>query len=53
MERGLILTFRHLFGDVPKCNAQGKSMKWTDELKYFTEKRLRSIIETYSRAPAR
>lgn len=48
MERGLLLCFRERFGEIPKCNRQGKRMKWRDELKYFTEARLRSIIEKYS-----
>ena len=48
MERGLLLCFRERFGEIPKCNRQGKRMKWRDELKYFTEARLRSIVERYS-----
>jgi hypothetical protein len=48
LERGLILTFRQMFGDPPRCNVQGKRMKWTDELYYFTEARLREIVKRFS-----
>ena len=48
LERGLLLCFRQEYGKVPNCNTQGKRMKWRDERKYFTERRLRSIIEKYS-----
>jgi hypothetical protein len=48
LERGLLLTFREEYGEVPSCNTQGKRMKWRDERKYFTGGRLRSIIEKYS-----
>jgi hypothetical protein len=48
LERGLILTFRQIFGEIPRCNRQGGSMVWTDELNYFTERRLRDIIERFS-----
>lgn len=49
LERGLLLTFKDVFGEPPKCNKVGKGMKWTDELEYFTEARLRSVIEKYSK----
>ena len=48
LERALILTFREKFGEVPKCNQHGKQMKWTDELKYFTTARLRTVVEKFS-----
>ncbi len=48
LERGLILTFRHTFGEIPRCNRQGVHMVWTDELRYFTERRLRDIIQRFS-----
>ncbi|MEP6742338.1 MAG: hypothetical protein ABJB61_07550, partial [bacterium] len=48
LERGLILTFRQQFGAIPNCNLQGKRMKWTDELNYFTERRLRDVIARFS-----
>ncbi len=48
LERGLLLCFREQFGEVPECNTQGRRMKWRDELKYFTERRMRSVIFKYS-----
>lgn len=48
LERGLLLSFRQEYGEIPTCNTQGKRMKWRDERRYFTERRLRSVIEKYS-----
>jgi hypothetical protein len=48
LERGLILTFREMFGDIPHCNSQGSRFRWRDEDWYFTRRRLRSIVEMYS-----
>ena len=48
LERGLLLSFREALGDIPMCNTQGRKFKWTDEDRYFTRRRLRSIIEMYS-----
>ncbi len=48
MERGLLLCFRDVYGEIPTCNTQGKRMEWRDELKYFTRARLRAILERYS-----
>lgn len=48
LERALLLTFREVYGEVPRCNTQGKRMSWHDEHKYFTGGRLRSIVKKYS-----
>lgn len=48
LERGLLLTFKYLYGEIPECNIQGKNIKWTDELKYFSRNRLESVISQYS-----
>ncbi len=48
LERGLLLTFKYLYGGVPKSNIQGKRMKWTDELAYFSRSRLESVVAQYS-----
>jgi hypothetical protein len=48
LERGLLLAFKFTFGEVPTCNSQGKNMKWTDELKYFSRQRLEGVIAQYS-----
>ena len=47
LERGLILTFREIHGEIPSCNSQGSKIKWMDEDWYFTRRRLRSVIEMY------
>lgn len=49
LERALLLTFREMHGGIPRCNRQGKRMKWRDELQYFTMKRLRAVISKYIR----
>lgn len=48
LERGLLIEFREMYGDIAECNKQGNRMKWRDELTYFTKRRLRSIIQEYS-----
>ena len=48
LERGLLITFREIFGKPPLRNKTGQAMRWRDENKYFTHDRLRSVIEKYS-----
>ena len=48
LERALILRFRERFGDPPMSNIIGRKMKWDDELKYFTHKKLDEIIDEHS-----
>jgi len=48
LEVGLILTFKHMYGEPPKCNTKGKNQKWKDELEYFTRNRLETVIKMYS-----
>lgn len=48
LERGLILSFKDLYGEPPKCNVVGKNMRWTDELEFFTKRRLSGVIGQYS-----
>jgi hypothetical protein len=48
LERGLLVTFLHEFGEVPLCNKHGKRMAFTDVLDYFTEQRLKGVIYKYS-----
>jgi len=47
LEVGLILAFKHLYGTVPKCNVVGKNRQWSDELNYFTRKRLETTLKRY------
>lgn len=48
LESALLLTFKHKYGEVPKCNTKGKNMSWADELEYFTKPRLEAVIDQYS-----
>lgn len=48
LERGLILAFKEIYGEPPKCNVVGKNMRWTDELEFFTHRRLTGVISQYS-----
>lgn len=48
LERGLILSFKDIFGDPPELNFHGIKMVWRDEGNYFTKKRLKSVILKYS-----
>lgn len=48
LERGLLITFRELYGEPPRCNKQGLRTQWKDELEYFTQNGLKSVIEKYS-----
>jgi len=45
LERALILMFRATYGAVPICNTQGKNTTWTDEKDYFSETRLKTILD--------
>jgi hypothetical protein len=53
LEVGLIIAFKHLYGQVPRCNAQGKNQKWRDELDYFTRPRLESVLKKYESPTSR
>ena len=48
LETSLILAFKQLYGTPPKCNTKGKKQRWSDELDYFTRKRLDGVIQQYS-----
>lgn len=45
LERALLLVFKEIYGDVPKCNTQGKNITEVDEFRYFRKDRLRGILE--------
>jgi len=45
LERALLIVFLHKYGEIPKCNTQGKKMKERDEFKYFTRSRLDRVLE--------
>ena len=45
LERALICQFVHHFWQPPKCNAQGKNLKWTPKLeRYFNKKGIDAIL---------
>lgn len=48
LERALLVTFRKRFGQVPKCNTQGKRMGSRDVFSYFTRSRVTRVIEELS-----
>lgn len=48
LERGLLLTFRSIFGDVPVTNTQGKKIQEKDEFRYFNRDRLRAMVSSLS-----
>ena len=48
LERSLLIKFREMFGEMPWGNTQGVGLQWDDELEYFSEDRLRGVIEKYS-----
>jgi hypothetical protein len=45
LERGLLLTFRERYGSVPEFNVHGTKMRRLDEFDYFSEARLRRILQ--------
>jgi len=47
LESALLLTFKHWYGDVPIGNIAGKRRSFRDELEYFSESRLRAILNRY------
>jgi hypothetical protein len=48
LESALLLTFKHQYGSVPLGNTRGKNQKWKDELRYFSESRLRAVLRGLS-----
>ena len=45
LERALLLSFRELYGEVPRCNTHGKNIVERDEFRYFARSRLNRILE--------
>ena len=45
LERALIIRFRETYGSPPRGNSQGRKMRWKDELTYFSQRRLDTIIK--------
>lgn len=45
LERAALLTFRELYGQIPRYNSQGSHMTETDEFEYFSRARIRRVLE--------
>lgn len=45
LERALLLPFRTIYGEVPKCNSHGKNMTETDEFDLFAKSGITTILE--------
>jgi hypothetical protein len=48
LEWALLLVFKEMFGEVPKCNTHGKNYRWRDEAMLFAKLRLRTVLEDLS-----
>ena len=48
LERSLLITFREIYGETPKCNEQGKKLDALKKSEHFREPRLKKIILKYS-----
>jgi hypothetical protein len=48
LERALLLEFREIFGEVPRCNTHGKGIAESNEFDLFSRQRVRRVIEDLS-----
>src|SRR5208283_4910309 len=48
LERALLLQFKKMLGEVPRCNVQGKGMRWTNESDFFRLNRQSDVIDDLS-----
>lgn len=44
LERALLLEFRSRFGEVPRCNSQGKGFTESGEFDLFSRERVRKVV---------
>jgi len=44
LERAMLLAFRRQYGDLPKCNTQGKRMKDDKPDPYFRQSRIEKLV---------
>lgn len=47
LESALLHTFRELYGEVPRCNSQGRKRMEGDEFEYFNRSRIRTIVQQF------
>lgn len=45
LERALLLVFKEIYGEVPRCNTHGKNIVETDEFRYFARARIKRILD--------
>jgi len=48
LERALLLSFRDIFGEVPRCNIHGKGYVEGREFEYFARRRINFLIKSLS-----
>lgn len=48
LERALLLGFREIFGEIPRCNTHGKGFVEEKEFEYFAKQRISAIIRSLS-----
>lgn len=49
LERALLIAFTEKYGEIPKCNSQGKHFVWTDrDERLFRWQRLETVIDDLS-----
>jgi hypothetical protein len=48
LERALLIQFKAIYGEVPRCNTHGKNMKPINEFNMFAERGIRNVIEELS-----
>lgn len=48
LERALLIRFKEKYGGIPEANKSGALMKWKDELRYFSQEKIDSVIEKFS-----
>jgi hypothetical protein len=41
----MLLMFREMYGEIPKCNTHGRNIKQVDEFRYFRKEGIRRILE--------
>jgi hypothetical protein len=46
LERALLLGFREIYSEVPRCNIHGKGYVEGDEFEYFSRSRIKGIIRS-------
>lgn len=48
LERAMLLCFKERFGEIPRCNVQGKNFVEIDEFAYFAKARINRVLDDLS-----